>query len=156
MNMEEDNTRDQIPDELSLDKLLEVTPIKDNSQNAVIAPQPQSIPELPKRKLTALEWFAEMHWSRNPFTFTIIPELFVGYQDQLDRVLMALEERHKFVYLAGPTGSGKTTLLKWLLSRIPREFDVLYVAKPPERPEYFKDIFNRSIQAKDFCSGSLR
>ncbi len=118
------------------------TPVIEQSNNAVITPQQEPIPDIPKKNTTALEWFAQMGWKGNPFTFSIIPEMFVGYKSQFERVQMALEERHKFIYLAGPTGSGKTTLLMWVMDKLPKDFDALYVAKPPEHPHQFVDLFN--------------
>jgi general secretion pathway protein A len=105
---------------------------------------PGAIPvfELPPKKLTAPQWLDKMGWKQNPFTFSIMPDLFVGYKPQFERVMMALDERHKFVYLAGPTGSGKTTMLKWLMSNLGKNIDCIYIAKPPERPHQLIDVIN--------------
>jgi len=95
------------------------------------------------RKMSVLEWLKTMKWRTNPFIFNILPSLFVGYRNQTERITMALEERHKFLLILGPTGSGKTTLLKWLSSRLNKSnFDTLYIGKSPQRPEDFVEIFN--------------
>ncbi len=132
-------------------KAEQFTPGIASNDNIVIEEKQEPQQELPKKKLTVAEWFSEMHWTGNPFTFSIIPDLFVGYRRQVERLLMALEERHKFVYLAGPTGSGKTTMLKWISEQMPKEFDVLYIAKPPERPEQFIDIFKARYRKSWFA-----
>jgi len=93
------------------------------------------------------EWFATKGWSNNPFTFSILPSLFVGYRQQVARTMFFLEERHKFVLVVGPTGSGKTTLLKWVQANLPKKFDTLYLGKPPEKPEDFVYIFNEKFKA---------
>jgi len=91
-------------------------------------------------------WLKRMGWRGNPFTFSIIPDLFVGYKEQTKRILMAIEEKHKIILLYGPTGSGKTMLLKWIIKNMNENFDMLYVAKPPSRPEEFVEIFNNKFR----------
>lgn len=88
------------------------------------------------------DWFKKVGWSGNPFTFNILPELFVGYTDQTQRILRILEEKHKVSLIIGPTGSGKTTILKWVSANLPQDFDYVYIGKPPVKPEEFVDIFN--------------
>ncbi len=145
--VDEDGEKENSPVE-SQDQQQAVTPTKTENNNTVIPERPsqplESVPQTaePPKHLTPAEWFTEMRWKTNPFTFSILPELFVGYKPQLERLLLALQERHKFVYLAGPTGSGKTTMLKWIEEQLAKEFDVLYIAKPPEKAEQFIDIFN--------------
>jgi type II secretory pathway predicted ATPase ExeA len=93
-----------------------------------------------RRPVNVLEWLAAMKWRTNPFIFNINPSLFVGYKAQTERVMMSLDEHHKFVLIVGPTGSGKTTLLRWLQARL--NSDVLYIGKPPEKADEFVVIFN--------------
>ncbi|MCX6815350.1 MAG: ATPase, T2SS/T4P/T4SS family [Candidatus Aenigmarchaeota archaeon] len=93
------------------------------------------------RKMSVPDWLNAMKWSTNPFIFNIMPSLFVGYRSQTERIMMALEEKHKLMLILGPTGSGKTTLLKWLSLRL-RNYDVLYIGKPPKMAEDFVEIFN--------------
>ncbi len=88
------------------------------------------------------EWFNKVGWQANPFTFSILPQLFVGYSDQTQRILRVLEEKHKVSLIIGPTGSGKTTMLKWVTANLPSDFDYIYIGKPPMKPEEFVDIFN--------------
>lgn len=104
--------------------------------------KPAATPPIP---ISASRWFSRMHWKTNPFTFTINPDIFVGYKKQEERLFMALEGRHKFIYLAGPTGSGKTTMLRWLSKRLDKKFDTLFVAKPPAKQEEFVYIFNEKF-----------
>lgn len=94
------------------------------------------------QKIDAKEWFKARHWSGNPFTFNILPSILVGYNEQKQHILLNLEEKHKFILVSGPTGSGKTTLMKWVQGNLSKEFDTLYISKPPKSPEQFVEIFN--------------
>lgn len=107
------------------------------------APQPLTKENVRK---DAKSWLNEMGWSGSPFTFTILPELFVGYNEQTQNVCTMLDEKHKIILLVGPTGSGKTTLLKWVSERLPDGFDFIFIGKPPEKPEEFVDIFNEKFK----------
>jgi len=93
----------------------------------------------------------EFKWRSNPFSFNIIPELFVGYEKEANSIISSLRSGDKFSLLLGPTGSGKTTLLKFLL----KEFDdydyVLYLPKPPKDPNDWLEVF-RDITKKRFLS----
>lgn len=106
-------------------------------------PQPEEkLPAGPK------EWFKQVGWKGNPFTFNIYPELFVGYKEQTSRVLTLLLEKHKFILLSSPTGSGKTTLLRWIEDNFNGGFDKIYLGKPPEKPGDFVAIFGDKYKAK--------
>lgn len=94
---------------------------------------------------SASGWFSAKGWSNNPFTFAILPSLFVGYKEQASRLMLFLEEKHKFLLVVGPTGSGKTTLLKWIQGNLAGS-DTLYIGKPPETPADFVDIFNEKFK----------
>jgi type II secretory pathway predicted ATPase ExeA len=107
--------------------------------------QPVQTPVVSVAKpMSVLEWLAAMRWKTNPFIFNINPSLFVGYRAQTERLQMALDEKHKFTLILGPTGSGKTTLLRWLQTRI--RSDTLYIGKPPHRAEEFVTILNEKYQ----------
>ena len=143
--MGDDSPGEEIEEDQEQDIAKTPTP-GNNKNNDVIDAENQDTTQTPeiveKQKLTAGEWFKGMRWKGNPFTFSIIPEVFVGYKNQFEKLQMALEERHKFIYLAGPTGSGKTTLLKWIMAKTSKGLDFLYIAKPPEKPQQFIDLFN--------------
>ncbi len=102
--------------------------------------------KMPEKSNRTKEWMNEIGWSRSPFTFSIVPELFVGYIEQVNSIVTLLEEKHKVILLVGPTGSGKTTLLKWVSGNLPEEFDYIFIGKPPERAEEFVDIFNEKFR----------
>jgi len=105
-------------------------------------PQPDTMPLPPVQpKMTVHEWLYNMRWKANPFTFSISPHLFVGYKSQIEQVLMAIEENHKLMLILGPTGSGKTTFLKWMSGRL-KNYDVIYIGKPPSVPADFVTIFS--------------
>ncbi|MBS3054152.1 MAG: Flp pilus assembly complex ATPase component TadA [Candidatus Aenigmarchaeota archaeon] len=96
------------------------------------------------------DWMAENGWFESPFTFSIKPDLYVGYEEQKAMLLSAIEEKHNISLVTGPTGSGKTTLLKWATMNVPKNFDVLYAGKPPANTQELVDIFNNKYGAPWF------
>ncbi len=87
-------------------------------------------------------------WSQNPFTFGIFPQLFVNHEKELGTLFNALNSGNKFSLLVGPTGSGKTTLLRTLEKRFDATREVLYLAKPPTKPEDWIMVFGRLLQGR--------
>ncbi|MCK4496878.1 MAG: hypothetical protein KAU24_01685, partial [Candidatus Aenigmarchaeota archaeon] len=85
-------------------------------------------------------------WKSNPFTFRILPDLFVGYDGEVNKIIEGLHNGDKFSLLTGPTGSGKTTLLKSLGSRFPDYRYVFYLPKPPKDPEDWVTVFERIVK----------
>jgi len=93
-------------------------------------------------------WLNQMNWKENPFVLKIEPSLFVGYKEQLRRLVNHIREGHKVALVTGSTGSGKTTLLKLLERDLKDEYEVLYVSKPPKKEELvdlFLDKFKPSF-----------
>ncbi len=86
------------------------------------------------------------NWERNPFTFQIIPELFVGYEKEMNKIVEGLNNGDKFSLLIGPTGSGKTTMLKNLLKRFSNCKHVIYLSKPPKDPKDWVTVFDPVIK----------
>lgn len=129
-------------------------PKKEPKEPEKIPQKPEQSSKIGKTSNIVQDWLKKTGWKENPFTFSINPELFVGYKDQTRRILMAIEEKHKIILLYGPTGSGKTTLLKWITGNLSRDFDTIYIAKPPEHPDEFVNIFNNKFK-RGFLS-SLR
>ncbi len=105
------------------------------------APEAAKTEQLPSPKRMK-EWMTEIGWSGNPFTFSINPFLCVGYEEQRNALLSAIEEKQSMIMVAGPTGSGKTSLLKWVAVNMPADFDWIYVGKPPAEAQELVDIFN--------------
>jgi len=94
------------------------------------------------------EWLKQMKWKENPFVLKIEPKLFVGYSEQLKRLVNHIREGHKVALVTGSTGSGKTTLLKLLENDLKDEYVVMYVSKPPKKEEIvnlFLDTFKPSF-----------
>jgi len=91
------------------------------------------------------------NWASNPFNFKILPDLFVGYGNEIESIFSGLDNGDKFVLLLGPTGSGKTTLLKHISGKF-ENFKVIYISKPPKNPEDWVQIFNPIIKRGFFSS----
>jgi type II secretory pathway predicted ATPase ExeA len=84
---------------------------------------------------------AQFNWTENPFTFRILPDLFVGYRPEIDSIVSGLNSGTKFSLIMGPTGAGKTTLMKHLIKIFSHAKRVKYLPKPPKDPQDFIDIF---------------
>jgi len=80
-------------------------------------------------------------WEGNPFVFKILPDLFVGYEKEINSLTDNISNGSKFCLILGPTGSGKTTMMKNIINRIEGYARVFYVAKPPNDPEEWRNIF---------------
>ena len=93
-------------------------------------------------------------WETNPFTFQIFPELFVGYEKEVNKLIHGLENGNKISLLLGPTGSGKTTLLKHLYQTFSNEKYIIYLSKPPKNPKDWITIF-RQISKPNFIKTIL-
>lgn len=81
-------------------------------------------------------------WNEHPFTFRILSDFFVGYEDEKNRAVQSIRNGDKFLLILGPTGSGKTTFLRYLSS----VFDgrgVIYLPKPPEDPAEWVVVFRK-------------
>ncbi|MCK4714521.1 MAG: AAA family ATPase [Candidatus Aenigmarchaeota archaeon] len=82
-------------------------------------------------------------WELNPFTFQILPDLFVGYERETNSLMNGLQSGSKFSLILGPTGSGKTTLMKSMVNRLGGQFDhLMYLPKPPRNHEDWLEVFN--------------
>ena len=91
-------------------------------------------------------------WESNPFSFRILPELFVGHETEINRVLDGATNGTKYTLIMGPTGSGKTTMLKHLYNKFHDTNDfkyVFYLSKPPKDPVdwvmVMEDITHKSL-----------
>jgi type II secretory pathway predicted ATPase ExeA len=80
-------------------------------------------------------------WNTNPFNFRILPDLFVGYSDEIDKITGVIKSNEKFSLLLGPTGSGKTTLMKHITKKFGRTHNIIYLPKPPKDPKDLTTIF---------------
>ena len=92
--------------------------------------------------------FSKFGWSGDPFTLKIDPKLFTGYGEQVSALKSHIMDKHRIALVTGPTGSGKTSLLTWLKENLDNT-TMLYVSKPPERPDQlvgiFTDIFRPTL-----------
>ena len=89
-------------------------------------------------------------WDSNPFTFQILPELFVGYERETNSLMNGLQSGNKFSLILGPTGSGKTTMIKSMMNDLKDEYEhVMYLPKPPRDQADWVSVFH------DFTSPGL-
>ncbi len=94
-------------------------------------------------------------WDSNPFSFKILPDLFVGYEKEVNKISSGIENGSKFSLLIGPTGSGKTTMMKHLVDRFDDNYKhIIYIAKPPRNPSDWVDVFS-DFTRKGFLSSLL-
>jgi type II secretory pathway predicted ATPase ExeA len=84
------------------------------------------------------------NWKENPFSFKILPNLFVGYMKETENILDNIRSMDKFSLLLGPTGSGKTTLLKFIADKFDGK-NIFYLSKTPKNPEDWVNIFTNFI-----------
>ena len=93
------------------------------------------------------EWYVKMFkWNENPFTFKILPDVFVGYSDEVERINEGIKNNEKILLLIGPTGSGKTTLLKYLINNT--DMKIVYLPKPPKNPDEIVIILKSNLTGK--------
>ncbi len=95
-------------------------------------------------------------WEGNPFVFKILPDLFVGYEKEVNSLIENLSNGCKFTLILGPTGSGKTTMMKNVINKIQGYGRVFYVPKPPNDPEGWKKIFTEIVKPGFFRRVFLR
>ncbi len=94
-----------------------------------------------KNEATSERYMKMFGWEGSPFVFKILPDLFVGYEGEMDSLIGSLCNGSKFSIIMGPTGSGKTTMMKNLITKIEGYERVFYVPKPPNDPDGWKNIF---------------
>lgn len=106
-------------------------------------------------------WFDDVGLEKNPFTLRINPDLFVGYDDELRKLIHHIQEDRKFALISGATGSGKTTLLRLIQDSFNGKHEVLYLSKPPEydeivdiftdkyKPPFLRRIFGLNVSIHD-------
>ena len=87
------------------------------------------------------------HWRSNPFSFKILPELFVGYSQERDTIINGLMNGDKFALLLGPTGAGKTTMLRYISQKFSGT-TIIYIPKPPTDPHDWVTIFAPILRRK--------
>jgi type II secretory pathway predicted ATPase ExeA len=90
--------------------------------------------------------FGQFGWQDNPFTFNIMPELFVGYSNEVDNILHSVNIGDKFSLLLGPTGSGKTTMLMMLITKFQNYEHIIYIPKPPKESGEWVTVFHKLLK----------
>ncbi len=87
------------------------------------------------------------NWKSNPFSFKIVPDIFTGYVDDVNKIMGGVQDGVRFSLLVGPTGSGKTTLLKYIEKNLGEKIKLIYLPKPPSDPKDLIDIFASNLKA---------
>jgi len=100
-------------------------------------------------------------WESNPFSFRILPELFVGHDNEIGTIVNGVTVGNKYTMILGPTGSGKTTMLKYLYNKFhdQQKFKfIFYLSKPPTDPVdwvmIMEEITHRGVLSFLFKRGS--
>ena len=99
-----------------------------------------------KEELTNEKYVKLFGWDGNPFVFKILPDLFVGYEGEMNLLINSISSGSKFCLILGPTGSGKTCMMKNIINKLEGYTRVVYVPKPPNDPEEWKRIFTEIVK----------
>jgi type II secretory pathway predicted ATPase ExeA/ribosomal protein L40E len=94
------------------------------------------------------KWYARFNWKKNPFALDIIPNLFTGYQTQVNTIFEKVYARTGHILVMGKKGVGKTTLLKWLATTLAREFHAVYIPRPSENFDELLQHLATSLKLK--------
>jgi type II secretory pathway predicted ATPase ExeA len=94
------------------------------------------------------KWYAKFGWKRNPFTLDILPQLFTGYQTQVEGVLEKVYLKSGHIIILGNKGVGKTTLLKWLADKLKAEFHAVYIPRPTDNFDDLLEFLADSLKVK--------
>jgi len=94
------------------------------------------------------KWYAKFGWKRNPFTLDIMPQLFTGYQTQVEAVLEKVYMKSGHILVLGNKGVGKTTLLKWLTDKLKDEFHTIYIPRPTDNFDELLEFLAKSLKVK--------
>lgn len=93
-------------------------------------------------------WYAKFNWKRNPFTLDILPQLFTGYQTQVQTILEKVYLKSGHIMVLGNKGVGKTTLLKWLTDKLKDEFHTVYIPRPTDNFDDLLEFLAASLKIK--------
>ncbi len=143
---ESDNEVNKAPKEPLSDTQSEQKPIHQKTETAPMPVKPVLVTPKVTTPQDVRMWLSRHGWKQDPFTFSIEPDLLVGYIEQTNQILRMIEEKHKLLLVVGPTGSGKTTILKWAAKHLPQNFVSIFIAKPPASVAEFVDVFNEKFQ----------
>ena len=90
--------------------------------------------------------YSKFNWNSNPFSFQILPRIFVAYEKEVTDLLTGLKNGTKFSLVSGPTGCGKTALLKYLTTKFSSQEHIIYLPKPPKDPKDLVEIFQTHLK----------
>ncbi|MBI5699936.1 AAA family ATPase [Candidatus Saganbacteria bacterium] len=94
------------------------------------------------------KWYAKFGWKRNPFTLDILPNLFTGYQTQVQNILEKICLKSGHVLVCGNKGVGKTTLLKWLADKLKDDYHTIYIPRPTDNFDDLLEFLAASLKLK--------
>ena len=102
----------------------------------------------PKLTEDQKEWFSKFGWSKNPFTLSIIADVYTGHQAEISMIIEKLNILSGHILVIGGLGTGKTTLLQWLEKNLKDKFETIYILRPPVRPDELIDLISATIAKK--------
>ncbi len=92
-------------------------------------------------------------WRSNPFSFKIVPELFVGYQKEVSTIFNGVNDGSRFSLILGQSGTGKTTFMKHVQRNLSEKNKILYLPKAPTDPKDLVEILTNNLGLSPENSG---
>lgn len=109
-----------------------------------------------KNEINVKDRLEEFGWRSNPFSFRIYPDLLVGYEEEVNSVLEAIDSNKKFSVILGETGAGKTNILRWIHNKYSDKYEVYYLPKMPSTEDELLQYLKNEILKPNIFSRYLK